>query len=94
MKMRREEVGTSLIKGENDFLCRYCIIESGQDMYGIEIEKTEGNKVTEACRIGDVCRVKGQAYEIAKMLMRNTVTPITLHDILYDIVASDQFCLM
>ena len=90
--MKREVIGTSLINGEgvaaaDSVVCRYYITEPEPGVFGIEVEKTQSGNVVETSRVYDVCRAADRAHEIAVTLMENTVTPMTLHDILYDITA-------
>lgn len=59
--------------------------------YGIEVVKTQrsqGIKYTEVKTINEVCNCEEEIYKIAKLVSDYTVTPITLEDVITDLVAN------
>ena len=60
--------------------------------YGIEIvkiQRSNGIKYTEAKTIHEVCTSEKMIYKIAKLLSDNSVTPISLEEVIDDTVRGD-----
>ncbi|OQB14031.1 MAG: hypothetical protein BWY15_01403 [Firmicutes bacterium ADurb.Bin193] len=81
---------------EEPFELEYYIIENQTQnesinisTYGIEIVKTqrrEGIKYTEIKTMNEICVSEKMIYNIARLLSDNSVTPLTLEEIIDDIV--------
>lgn len=63
--------------------------ESKLDSYGIEVIKTtirNNNKETEKLRVDNISCSKEKARNILKILVQNNVTPISLKDVIEDLI--------
>lgn len=82
---------------KREFILDYYLLEKdikiegfSVNTYGIEISKREKTKddgtLKEYRRVYDVFCTKGEALETLEKLVKNTVTPISLLDILEDLI--------
>ena len=72
----------------NNFELNYYILSNEKKTYteyGIEVEKIDNYNI-ERSQVTDVTTSKTAIEDIAKSLMRNTVTPMHLHDIIIDML--------
>ena len=86
--MKRNYIGKETL----DFELKYYILEEEVEVesskyvgYGIEIEKQDNLRV-EKSQIKDITTDKKRIYYIVNLLMKNSVTPIHLHDVIEDIL--------
>ena len=86
--MKRNYIGKETL----DFELKYYILEEEVELesskhigYGIEIEKQDNTRV-EKSQIKDITTDQTKIYYIIKLLMKNSVTPIHLHDVIEDML--------
>lgn len=56
--------------------------------YGVAVSFQSAGGNTEAAQIEDIGCSQTQVEDLLQLLMKNTVTPITLHDVVEDYLAS------
>lgn len=67
----------------------YLVVNESDDSctYGIQINMTKESGESESAIIKDVLPSRDNMIELIKLLYSNSVTPITAHDVIYDIIA-------
>lgn len=92
--MKRSYIGkeTLVIHEKSSFELKYYILEEEVELesskhigYGIEIEKQDNTRI-EKSQIKDITTDHTRIDIIVKSLMRNSVTPIHLHDVIEDML--------
>ena len=91
--------GRKRCRGEKEiFTVRYYIVADhfAQDRetslrWGIRAEKYVEGKKTEESEIKDITSDRIKAEEIAEKLKRNSVTPVSLKDVIMNIISGDVF---
>ena len=92
--MKRSYIGkeTLEIHEKSSFVLKYYILEevvenesSKHVEYGVEIEKQDSSRI-EKSQIKDITTDQTRIDYIVKSLMRNSVTPIHLHDVIEDML--------
>lgn len=92
--MKRSYIGkeTLEIREQSSFVLKYYILEevvenksSKYVEYGVEIEKQDSSRI-EKSQIKDITTDQTRIDYIVKSLMKNSVTPIHLHDVIEDML--------
>lgn len=92
--MKRSYIGkeTLVIHEKSSFDLKYYILEEEVELesskhigYGIEIEKQESSRI-EKSQIKDITTDQTRIDYIVKSLMKNSVTPIHLHDVIEEML--------
>ena len=88
------------IAAAKNFRLEYYVLENAIEhegrllcVYGIEIikkQRKDGVFLSEAKSIKNICVSEGQIKSLAQMLAENLVTPITLKDIVEDLIAEHK----
>ncbi len=60
--------------------------ETGEN-FGVEISFLEDGKETETCRVRNISTVHERVEKLLELLWRNTVTPVSLEDVVQDYLA-------
>lgn len=88
--------------GEETFFLDYYILEKEVQVeglcisrFGLEIYKrarrTDGTPYAEYRKVFDVFQTEAEASEVLHLLARNTVTPISMKEILEDLLGNSDF---
>ena len=95
--MIRKEICRKTIELEDDTRVTfiYCLVgenvtyefdsDTKYARFGVEITNENG---TDSAGIVDVTENEKEAEELARLLAKHTVTPVTLHDVIYDYLCS------
>ena len=81
--VRKIKVGGNSTKA----LLEYYLVENGEDKYGLKVsKKTDGVlKVSEQRTLEYISDEEREADKVIKLLARNTVTPLTVENVLHDL---------
>ena len=99
---RHRCIGTAFVCGlDGDFILKYYVTYDGcsgdaEQSYGIEVEKNCGSAfggISEKRQIGGICNKEEEAELFARVLLRNTVTPMAVADVIYDLIVDKYMVL-
>lgn len=72
-------------------LVYYLLDNINNSGYGVEIEKLLEDNIQEKKAIYDICIEKDEIYILLEKIVKGTVTPITLYDIVYDWINEREY---
>lgn len=67
------------------FRLTYYLLENPDNLsYGVEVKKLSSTNVAESRAVYNICSKKEQIYEFLERIIKGSVTPTTLEDIVID----------